>query len=170
MNPQDFQVNANVIWNSHYEGGSILDVDGKGRLSIISEWNYIGRFIKWVRDWCTNGSVTERINCAVKKTLEDIIASNEEGKLVYMRDWYSEYNAINDLSPHYPSSLVKQYNFPPNHPISNISEIKLLVERLSKQSERFPRSVDDGGGHGYIGYCYPHILVFRERHDPYPYI
>jgi hypothetical protein len=61
------QHNANLLWN---HGHRRLDVDGQGKLSVISDWDIGGRIRKFFRNW--NGAVTQKINTAVAQTLDSI--------------------------------------------------------------------------------------------------
>lgn len=145
MHKKIMEDNAIVLWNS--TSTSIYNVDKDDRLSLISQWNLIGRLFKWIRNWYENGGVTARINLAACRTLDEIYKQNEAAKatgvkktLIYVinRDnsWF--FDATAAYSKQYPTSLLKN-QLAANDQFSNIDEVMKKALKIEQQASYFPQ-------------------------------
>ncbi len=133
------QCNANVLWN---DSSSNLDVNKDGKLSVISKWNLIGRFWKWIRNF--DGGVTEKIHQAVKETFETILEENNNKRLVYVR-YYGRglitiaFDPVATYSPQYPANYVASL-IKDNPPFDKIQDIVDVADKVMQQKNQYPIS------------------------------
>jgi hypothetical protein len=142
--------NAEILWNS--SDSTIFNLDGN-RLSTISRWNFIGRFIKWIKD--RDGSLTAKINDVVKNTFETIAGVNEgktnficKGgkKLVYVHDkgkglWAFLFDATYAYSKQYPAYLMAD-KIRQNPQFSDNNNVRPAVMKVFMQEPLYPVSKD----------------------------
>lgn len=136
MNNKIEEKNVNILWNySKFE----YTIDKKGKLIPISRWNLIGKLIKMILD--RNGELTKRIHEAVRQTLEFIQKSNEDHKLVYVRNQGKDFLSIfHDVerfySSHYPSYLLAQKV---KKQFENVTSVSGAADRIIEQKSLYPK-------------------------------
>lgn len=100
--------NADILFN--YTEAN-FDINSKGELIVIGKYNYLGRFIKWIRNF--NEDVTIRVKKAVKDTLKHICLHNKNSnktvhEMVYVRDrikgWF--FDRVDPKSYYYQASML----------------------------------------------------------------
>jgi hypothetical protein len=125
MNLDTVKNNAAVLFNN---ADAILNVDNSGNLSIISNWNLIGRLVKFLKN--LDGSVTEKINNAALKTL-DMIAminrSSSNGGCIYINGGYS--------APIYPANYLGREMLKDQW--GQVEGIRVLADELLRQKDLY---------------------------------
>lgn len=142
--------NAHLLFN--YPNAN-FDIRHNGELCIISWYNLLGRFIKWIRNW--HGEVTLKIHRAVKDTLEAIYNHNDAANpkdystMFYVREdrkgWF--FNNVDPYSHYYPAhflhtSIQSSHQFAADddnlYQSKLISEISKIGKRVSGQNNQYP--------------------------------
>lgn len=129
--------NIQLLWN-HSENEN-WDVNRDGKLSILSNWNLIGRFIKWISN--RNGEVTAKIHTAIKETLDVIASAHEKKQLVYVRNEDPKadfFKATLAYSPQFPAYYLAEKISKSS--FSKDSSIKEIAERIVIQKDHYPNS------------------------------
>ncbi len=133
--------NAEILFN--YTEAD-FDINSKGELIVIGKYNYLGRFIKWIRNF--NEGVTIRVRKAVRDTLKYIYIHNKNSdktvhEMIYVRlrikGWF--FDRVNPKSPYYPASVLAKY-------ILNSDQFKIpphgIPDKLARQIDRIATKLD----------------------------
>lgn len=143
--------NADTLFNypqSHVN----FDIRGNGELCVISWYNVLGRFIKWIRNF--HGDITVKVNKVVKETLEKIQQHNDAANpkdystMFYLRKehqgWF--FNSYDPFSDYYPAyflgqSILSNHQFVGYGPAKQsklMREIKRAADKLTKDFKSYP--------------------------------
>lgn len=77
MNNDIINYNLSTIYDNP---DSTFTVDKEGKLDTISKFNFLGRFIEWIRDLASGGKRSQHTNEVIIDTLENVVKNLNEGQ------------------------------------------------------------------------------------------
>lgn len=163
MNIYIREENTATLWK-YCNTDAIFSVDQNERLYVISKWNLLGRFVKYIQD--RNGNLTKKINETVLNTLTSIREENSKGKvLIYIKQWERECNcfqiffeiiflgsikpvATTSFPAYYLADCIKNSRF-------SSTQIDMIVQQIKDQESLYPHQIS---GRLHPKLCDPRII------------